>query len=70
METLQPSKICFMQKLAQKNAQYSRNDKSLKSGENDHFFNFARHLNKLVLGNLRLREKDYPEHVICIKRQE
>ena len=40
------------------------------SGENDHFFNFARYLNKLVLGNLRLRKKDYPEHIICIKREE
>ena len=42
----------------------------MKSGENDHFFNFASHLNKLVLGNLHLRKTDYPEHVNCIKRQE
>ena len=27
-------------------------------------------MNKLVLGNLRLRKKDYPENVICIKREE
>ena len=34
------------------------------------FFNFARYLNKLVLGNLRLRKKDCIEHIICIKREE
>ena len=65
--------ISLMKKKGQKrkkkndNNKYTGNDTILKIRKYCYFQLFES-VNKLVLGNLRLCKKEYPEHIICIKR--
>ena len=59
----------FQLKKAPRDAKYVGNDESLKRSQSCHFSIFRRGRIDL-LQELRLRKKEYPESIICIKRRK